>query len=157
MSKQDRQVVRTAPELERKLGGQRRSSSSDFSGSDPMVEQINQALQQYMNRTNAEIKNLKDNMGYLTPQIDITDIEGGHRITITDKDGTESFDVMDGKNGEGTQNAVEEVYIGDNPPDTAKVWINPDEEPTEFPSMKDVEDAIAEAIAELTDGEAVAY
>jgi hypothetical protein len=49
------------------------------------------------------------------------------------------------------------VYIGDNPPDTAKVWINPEEEPTEFPSMKDVEDAIAEAIAELTDGEAVSY
>ncbi len=116
MSKQDRQVVRTAPELERKLGGQRRSSSSDFSGSDPMVEQINQALQQYMNRTNAEIKNLKDNMGYLTPQIDITDIEGGHRITITDKDGTESFDVMDGTGGT-TGTAADSEKLGGQLPE----------------------------------------
>lgn len=36
-----------------------------------------------------------------SPIITITAIEGGHRVTITDVDGTESFDVLDGKDGSG--------------------------------------------------------
>ena len=35
----------------------------------------------------------------VSPSITVTDIEGGHRVTITDANGTKSFDVMDGKNG----------------------------------------------------------
>ena len=34
-----------------------------------------------------------------SPIIDITEIEGGHRITITDAEGAKSFDVLDGKDG----------------------------------------------------------
>lgn len=34
-----------------------------------------------------------------SPIIDITKIDGGHRVTITDIDGTESFDVLDGVDG----------------------------------------------------------
>ena len=33
----------------------------------------------------------------LSPTITITDIYGGHRVTITDKNGTKSFDIMDAK------------------------------------------------------------
>ena len=36
--------------------------------------------------------------GY-SPLVDVTPIEGGHNITITDKNGTKSFDVMDGEIG----------------------------------------------------------
>lgn len=36
-----------------------------------------------------------------SPSIDITTINGGHRVSITDKNGTQAFDVMDGKDGEG--------------------------------------------------------
>lgn len=34
-----------------------------------------------------------------SPIVDITEIEGGHRVTITDIEGTESFDVLDGVDG----------------------------------------------------------
>lgn len=35
-----------------------------------------------------------------SPIIDVTTIDGGHRVTITDKQGAESFDVMDGETPE---------------------------------------------------------
>lgn len=35
-----------------------------------------------------------------SPIVDVTTINGGHRVTITDKQGTESFDVMDGETPE---------------------------------------------------------
>ena len=37
----------------------------------------------------------------VSPTWSVTDITGGHRVTVTDKDGTKSFDVMDGKDGQG--------------------------------------------------------
>lgn len=36
-----------------------------------------------------------------SPVVDVENIEGGHRVTITDKDGDKTFDVMDGKDGQG--------------------------------------------------------
>jgi hypothetical protein len=36
-----------------------------------------------------------------SPVVAVADIEGGHRVTITDKDGNKTFDVMDGKDGQG--------------------------------------------------------
>lgn len=46
-------------------------------------------------------KDGKDGDDAYSPSVTVTDIDGGHRVTITDKDGTNSFDVMDGKDGEG--------------------------------------------------------
>lgn len=37
----------------------------------------------------------------ISPTVEVQDIEGGHRVTITDKDGDKTFDVMDGKDGSG--------------------------------------------------------
>ena len=37
----------------------------------------------------------------ISPTVSVEDIDGGHRVTITDKDGDNTFDVMDGKDGEG--------------------------------------------------------
>lgn len=34
-----------------------------------------------------------------SPTVDVEEIENGHRVTITDIEGTETFDVMNGKNG----------------------------------------------------------
>ena len=34
-----------------------------------------------------------------SPVVSVEDIDGGHRVTITDKNGTKTFDVMDGKDG----------------------------------------------------------
>lgn len=36
----------------------------------------------------------------ISPAVEVVGIEGGHRVTITDKDGSKSFDVMDGAGGE---------------------------------------------------------
>lgn len=99
MSKQDRQIVRTAPELERRLQGGRSSEESPGGSEDALVKELNQTLQLYMARTNAEIAELKKSTSGFTPRVDVEDIEGGHRITITDVDGKESFDVMNGQDG----------------------------------------------------------
>lgn len=37
----------------------------------------------------------------ISPIVSVQDITGGHRVTITDKDGAKTFDVMDGKDGQG--------------------------------------------------------
>lgn len=42
----------------------------------------------------------------LAPTISVVDITGGHRITITDKEGTKTFDVMDGTNGKNGTDGV---------------------------------------------------
>lgn len=34
-----------------------------------------------------------------SPTVTITDIDGGHRVTITDSTGTKSFDILDGATG----------------------------------------------------------
>ena len=36
----------------------------------------------------------------VSPTVTVTDISGGHRVTITDADGTQTFDVMDGAEGQ---------------------------------------------------------
>lgn len=42
--------------------------------------------------------------GGFSPIIDITEIEGGHRVTITDVEGEKSFDVLNGVDGKDGQN-----------------------------------------------------
>lgn len=37
-----------------------------------------------------------------SPTVAVEDIDGGHRVTITDADGSQSFDVMDGQDGGGS-------------------------------------------------------
>ncbi len=59
MSKQDRQIVRTAPELERKLGGGRSPSGS--SHLERQVQQMNQTLQQFIVNSNAKFEEIENN------------------------------------------------------------------------------------------------
>ena len=33
----------------------------------------------------------------VSPTVSVTEISGGHKVSVTDKDGTKTFDVMDGK------------------------------------------------------------
>lgn len=44
-----------------------------------------------------------------SPVVAVEDIEGGHRVTITDKNGDKAFDVMDGKDGEAEGGGVAEL------------------------------------------------
>ena len=50
--------------------------------------------------------------GY-SPTVAVTTITGGHRVTITDANGTHSFDVMDGEDGEGGSSSTG-IYGGSN-------------------------------------------
>lgn len=45
-----------------------------------------------------------------SPSITVTDITGGHRVTVTDAGGAKSFDVMDGAAGSGTGDMLASVY-----------------------------------------------
>lgn len=43
----------------------------------------------------------EDGKDGFSPIVSVTDIEGGHKVTIADKEGEKTFDVMDGKDGQG--------------------------------------------------------
>lgn len=63
----------------------------------------------------------------ISPTITVTDITGGHQVSITDAQGTESFDVMDGQNGSNGTNGVTPSIVAtatvDNTPGTAGVSV----------------------------------
>ncbi|MEE1204172.1 MAG: hypothetical protein UHN59_07705, partial [Bacteroidales bacterium] len=44
--------------------------------------------------------NGKDGKDGFSPTVNVTEIDGGHEVNITDKNGTKSFEVMDGKKGD---------------------------------------------------------
>lgn len=48
----------------------------------------------------------------VSPAVTVTDITGGHRVSITDAEGTQTFDVMDGETGpQGPQGIPGHDYI----------------------------------------------
>ena len=59
----------------------------------------------------------------VSPTVAIEDIEGGHKVTITDKDGSHSFNVMDGTIGHDGKSAYEIAYELDNTIGTEAEWI----------------------------------
>ena len=79
---------------------------------------------------NPEPVNIKGNPGDngVSPTISVATISGGHRITITDKEGIKTIDVMDGKT-DVTEAAIELlnkfVFIGDTEPASGPVlWFD---------------------------------
>lgn len=51
--------------------------------------------------------------GY-SPTVTVTTITGGHRVTITDKNGAHNFDVMDGEDGEGGSSITVDSALSDS-------------------------------------------
>ena len=66
--------------------------------------------------------------GY-SPTISVTDIENGHRVTITDKNGTNSYDIVGGSGGVSSNARIADVvlladaWIGENTPYSQVVTI----------------------------------
>ena len=60
----------------------------------------------------ATLRGEKGNPGNagLSPTVAVEKIAGGHRVSITDKDGTKTFDVMDGEDGSGTGDMQKNAY-----------------------------------------------
>lgn len=75
-------------------------------------------------RENPETVNIQGQ----SPTIEVTDIQGGHRVTITDVNGISSFDVMDtiiDKTEAAIQMLNNFVYIGSTEPtSTPVIWFN---------------------------------
>lgn len=75
-------------------------------------------------RENPETVNIQGQ----SPTIEVTDIQGGHRVTITDVNGIRSFDVMDtiiDKTEAAIQMLNDFFYIGSTEPtSTPVVWFN---------------------------------
>lgn len=47
----------------------------------------------------------------VSPTVTINAITGGHRVTITDVNGTQSFDVMDGEDAGGSENIARSLMM----------------------------------------------
>ena len=58
---------------------------------------------EYEDFTPEQLEDLKGADGS-SPTVEVREIEGGHRITFTDKNGIKSIDIMDGKDGEANYN-----------------------------------------------------
>lgn len=46
----------------------------------------------------------------VSPTVTVTNIANGHRVTITDVNGTKSFDVLNGQSGSGSGDMVRSMY-----------------------------------------------
>lgn len=91
------------------------------------AEEIAQAVEDYIaehpitgvttediqNAVNAYLTNhpVRDGQNGVSPTVEVTEIAGGHRVTITDADGPQVFDIMNGKDGEGGSGSVSEEQI----------------------------------------------
>lgn len=73
--------------------------------------------------------NGKDGSDGFSPSVAVEEIDGGHRITITDKDGGKTFDVMDGQDSEGGSGGIPYI-VGDST--TAGTWTGTCEDITEY-------------------------
>lgn len=51
-------------------------------------------------------KDGKDGENGISPSVTIEEIEGGHRVTITDANGTQTFDVLDGVKGDAGEDSI---------------------------------------------------
>lgn len=52
------------------------------------------------NRNSSEVATVYDGKDGVSPIVTVSDIEGGHQITVTDVDGTKTFEVMNGSKGD---------------------------------------------------------
>ena len=108
-----------------------RTNSGDFDGATftPMVNSTTGVISWTNNKgkTNPTPVNIKGPAG-VSPTLQVTDIQGGHRVTITDADGSKSFDVMNTIID--STDAVNElmnrfVTIGDTQPTTGPaLWFD---------------------------------
>ena len=74
----------------------------------------------------------KDGKDGFSPIVDVEEIEGGHRVTITDAVGDHVFDVMDGSGGGGSP--ADGVYVTDS---QGRSWYVPTGEGEDAPVILD--------------------
>lgn len=91
------------------------------------AEEIAQAVENYIAEhpitgvTTEDIQNavnsyltehpVRDGQNGVSPTVEVVEITGGHRVTITDADGPQVFDIMNGKDGKGGSGTVTDEQI----------------------------------------------
>lgn len=70
---------------------------------DSLVDKVNATVEDLETRAARGDFNGRDGF---SPTVDVEPIEKGHRVTITDKTHSESFNVMDGKDGQGSEDST---------------------------------------------------
>lgn len=89
----------------------KRAKPSDYVYTETEVITIKAAVNDALEKAkeNGEFKGDTGERGEdgFSPIVTVEDIDNGHRVIITDKDGAKSFDVIDGKNGTGIVTAIE--------------------------------------------------
>lgn len=88
----------------------------------------------------------------ISPLVTVSDIDGGHRVTITDKDGEKQFDVMDGKDGQGGGASVQADLEVNDESDPAYVknrthWMERPYEPIVWDGSTEGRDSIDLSLA----------
>lgn len=58
----------------------------------------------------ARVRNGTTGRAGVSPTVTVTAIAGGHRVTITDASGSQSFDVLDGEDGDGAGDMLASAY-----------------------------------------------
>lgn len=66
----------------------------------------------YSNGISAKVSGPPGKDGF-SPTVDVSEIEGGHQVTITDAEGPKSFDVMDGSGSEGVAFTTDDTLTMD--------------------------------------------
>ena len=65
----------------------------------------------------------------VSPTVKVTETDNGHKVSITDVNGTKSFDVLNGEKGDRGEQGVSGVYVGSGDmPEGYNVQIDPDGE-----------------------------
>lgn len=113
--------------LVREIEGGKQLVITDYSGSQTVT--INDGKDGAAGANGIPGTNGVDGKDGVSPTVTVTDISGGHRVTITDKDGAKSFDVMDGESGSGDGTTI---YVGEVEPTSGPVlWFDTSTQSTE--------------------------
>lgn len=104
-ARQEAERQRVSAETQREIAEEDRvnAEAARENAVDEVIEKTNEAIavaEQAVEETEAATQNAnKAAASVVSPTIKITAITGGHRVTVTDKSGTQTFDVMDGSDG----------------------------------------------------------
>lgn len=88
---------------------------------------------------------LQGKPGYdgVSPVVSITNISGGHRVSITDATGTKTFDVMDGEDGQGASITVDSAL--------STTSTNPIQNKAVAQRLSELTEAFSESIEKVTE------
>lgn len=94
-------------------------ATTSAGSADKSAQEAAGSLQELKNGiANGEFKGEPGNDGK-SPVVTVTDIENGHRVSITDKDGTKTIDVLNGKDGKDAPQ-IDDTTVTDSAPWSSK-------------------------------------